>query len=100
MSKEAKIPISVKLDPDLVQRLDTLADRVGWSRSELLTHCIEFGTQEGEKFADRVEGPILGHMLRIVYHMDTGDPEQVQQFDAMWKSIRGRAKFSGKEATT
>lgn len=99
MAKEPKIPTSVKLDPALVERMDTLAESTGWSRSELLTHCIEFGVNEGEKFADRVQGPILGHLLRIVFHLDTSDPEQVQEFDVLWKSIRNRAKLSGKEAT-
>lgn len=39
--KQNKIPVSIKIDPELLARLDKLAEKGGLTRSKLLTNIIE-----------------------------------------------------------
>lgn len=96
---EIKQTITSKIDPAVIERLDTLAERIGWTRSELIAHCVEFGLREGEKFAERLSSPMVGHLMRLAFHVDTSDPQQRAEFDAMHKAVRDQGKRSGKLGT-
>ncbi len=83
-----KVTVSAKIDEALDARINVLTERVGWSKSELIAHCLEYGVREGEKFADRIEGPVLGHLLRMVFMLDADDPAQRKAFDEVVNHVR------------
>lgn len=87
-----KITISAKVDAEVIEELDKLADRIGWSRSELVSHCIVYGLREGKKFADRIEGPVLGHLLRMVFMLDVDNPKDRKAFDEMFSRVQDQRK--------
>lgn len=95
-----KITVQGKIEPETLERLDALAERIGWTRSETIDHCIQFGVKEGEKFADRMAAPVLGHFLRMVANLDVDDPEELAKFEAAFKSIRAYGKVRGKPSTS
>jgi len=98
MAEQEKQTIASKVPVDVVERLDALAEKLDWTRSELAAYCIEYGLREGEAFAERAATPVLGELMRFVYRMDTRDPEQRKAFDAMQKQIRDRMDFKPKGA--
>ena len=89
-----KVSASTKIPQDVSDRVDALCERLEWTRSELLAHCIQYGLEEGEKFAKRIQGPALGPILRAVFMLDATDPEQRKAFDELYKSVRGKAKLA------
>ena len=94
----AKTTVQSKVDPQLLERLDALAERIGWTRSETIEHCIAHGVKEGERFADRLSTPVLGHFMKMVAAMDMDDPDELKRFDAMWDSVRQeKAKTRGQQ---
>jgi len=87
-----KVTVCGKVSEDVHQRIDVLAERIGWTRSELVAHCIEYGLREGEKFSDRLSGPVLGTIIRMVLSLDTSDPEAVKAVTEVQRRIREQDK--------
>lgn len=88
MTMPDKTTLTCKVEQEVADRLDILADKTGMSRSELAAHCLAFGVREGEKFADRLSQPVVGHFLRLMFHLDTDDAEELARFEDMWKSVK------------
>lgn len=87
-----KVTISARVDSEVNERLEQLAERMGWSKSDLIANSLTYGLKEGEKLAARMEGPILGHVLRFFFMADVSDPKDRQVFDEMWKTVRDKGK--------
>ena len=92
----AKEVMTIRCAPELMKRVDALADRMGMSRSEVAERCIAFGVDEGEAFAARLENPVVRQLLRLAMRFD-GDPEQLALFDRLSDELSdGRKKRSGR----
>lgn len=89
-TNERKVVVGAKVDPEVSQRIKALADRLGWTQSKLLAHLIEYGLREGEKFADRAEGPIMGELMRLVFLVDSDSEQEREAFESMYQHIRSR----------
>jgi len=91
-----KVNISAKVSEDVNERLDALAERIGWTKSELIAHSLEYGLREGEKCADRISGPILGTIIRMLFSIDTSDPEAMKAIDHIQRHAREQNKLNKK----
>jgi len=62
----AKIPITAKLDDDVAQRLDRVAEKTGESRSQLMERAIRVGLDEIEDTVSALETRFMGTILAFV----------------------------------
>jgi hypothetical protein len=53
----ATVPVGVRLDEELVKRIDAIASETGSSRTEIIESCIVIGLKEEENFVGM--GPVV-----------------------------------------
>jgi len=58
--------ITVTLDPDLVARIDRLAEHRDESRSKFMEFLLEIGVEEQEQFHEKMASPVIGPIVQSI----------------------------------
>lgn len=58
--------ITVTLDPDLVARLDRLAEVLDQSRSRLMERLLDTAVEEEEQLMDKLASPVIGPIVQSI----------------------------------
>lgn len=58
--------VACRLDVELLDRIDRLADRLGQSRSDVMRAALMRGLDHGESVAEVMESPVLRQVIRLV----------------------------------
>lgn len=96
----AKTTITAKVDAAIVDRLDKLAERLGITRSECIENCLGFGLDGGERFAARLEMPIMKQLMRFVMNLEEDDQEAIERFNKMVKATQSCKTAGNKKLKT
>lgn len=92
--------VTVTLDPDLVARLDRLAEVLDQSRSRLMERLLETAVEEEEQLMDKLASPVIGPIVQsIIDHPkliatlakligDQMTPEEVQRWQEASPKVR------------
>lgn len=62
----AKIATSVRLEEDLIKRLDAVAEARGESRSELIERVLQNQVVDEEKLIKELDNPVMRLMIRTL----------------------------------
>jgi metal-responsive CopG/Arc/MetJ family transcriptional regulator len=62
----AKTLVNFRLDQDLIDRVDAVAERLEESRTDVVDRCIRLGLEEAEGFADSLEDPVENRILSFM----------------------------------
>jgi hypothetical protein len=97
----AKVVLAGRVDQDLVDRADKLAEATGLTRSEVVERALMVGLEDQEKFVGQLQGAVRGPLLALLLNekfLDvifamTGDVKDETQLRAI-KKIRGDARVS------
>jgi metal-responsive CopG/Arc/MetJ family transcriptional regulator len=60
----ATIPVGVRLEQALVERLDAIAEETGVSRTEVIERCIRLGLKQEEEFVEL--GPVAMELMNVL----------------------------------
>lgn len=66
----ATIGTSIRLDEDLVKRLDELAELRSESRSALIERILNNGVADEEQFWERMQNPVYREVSRLILRPD------------------------------
>jgi len=66
MAKEAKELVGFRLSSDLLNRVDSVAEDQGISRTEVLVRCIRLGIEDEERTNATMRNPLLAPMLDFI----------------------------------
>ncbi|MDP9175908.1 MAG: ribbon-helix-helix domain-containing protein [Planctomycetota bacterium] len=62
----AKVQTAIRIDQELLDIIDDIAQRQGETRTEVILAALERGLYEEQKFLQMAETPILGDFLRSI----------------------------------
>ncbi len=68
MSKGEKPILSVRVDHQLLERVDALCERAGVGRAEIIERCIMVGLADEEEFVEWLESPVKGEVIHMLTH--------------------------------
>jgi hypothetical protein len=60
--------LSVRIDGELLARIDALCERTGVGRAEIVERCIVVGLDDEEEFVKWLESPIKGPVMNALLH--------------------------------
>lgn len=58
--------VTITLDPDLLARIDRLADLRGWSRSRMMERQFRTAVEEDERTMDHLASPIIEPIVQSI----------------------------------
>lgn len=110
-NKKPKVRFNISCDPDLIKKLDRLADAFGKSRSQVVVECIEDSIGQQELASKVLRNPLLTQTLfkglanpEVIRGMmramgQEADPKQLRMFqDAVQKVGDDLNKTAGAKA--
>lgn len=62
----AKQIVSVRLEPEMIEKLDWLAEREKMNRSEIVEHLLGRAIPSEESFLANLDTPVLGNVMRAM----------------------------------
>jgi hypothetical protein len=68
MSKGEKPILSVRIDQQLMERIDALCDRTGVGRADIVERCVMVGLADEEQFVQWLESPVKGELINWLTH--------------------------------
>lgn len=68
MSKGEKPILSVRIDADLLKRLDQMAADADVGRAEIVERCLSIGLYDQESFVAWLKGSVSGPVLQLITH--------------------------------
>lgn len=77
--------LSVRVDAEVVARLDEIADRTGESRSEVAERCVKRALPSIDEAIKVMDWPVVGGLLAVLLR----DPDAIKRAESIRKS-RGR----------
>jgi hypothetical protein len=97
--KERKLVLSSRVDPQVLERVDKLAEETGVGRAEVIERAMMVGLEDQEKFVGRLRGAVKGPLLALLLNErfldvifslsgDTKDDNQIRTI----RNVRARAK--------
>ncbi|MHB1156891.1 MAG: ribbon-helix-helix protein, CopG family [Phycisphaerales bacterium] len=66
----AKETVAFRLEPELIERMDRLAERLKMTRTDVMERCIQAGLKEGEDHLSKLENPLIRAALEAVLSID------------------------------
>ncbi|MBL4699823.1 MAG: CopG family transcriptional regulator [Phycisphaeraceae bacterium] len=99
--KETKVPLNLRVDESIVERLDILAEKMGMDRSEVARRVIKGGLTEMEKTIRTASSPIGEMLVRFAGLME-GNSEDRAELSKILRSIaddKQRSKIKKKKET-
>lgn len=97
---EQKPILSVRIDQNVLDRLDELVERTGVGRAEIVERCLSVGIADQEQFVSWLESSVKGPMLSLLMHptvlnaiislTGSGEIDETQQKVA--RNVRGKRK--------
>ena len=81
MPENKRSPL-VRIPAHLVQEAESVADRLGWQRHEVMAKALEIGFEELDGAAQRLSHPVMQWILRAVVCPDNED------FEALMDRLR------------
>ena len=58
--------VTMRLDADLMKRVDEIAERLGETRTHVVERAIKLGLPETERFLKALEHPVAGRALELL----------------------------------
>jgi hypothetical protein len=58
--------VSVRIDRELLKRIDSICDRAGVSRAEVIDRCLYMGLANEERFVKALATPLIGDAIRLL----------------------------------
>ena len=91
------IPVGVRLDAELVDKIDKIADETGVSRTHVIERCIRLGLMQEEEFVDigpvamELMNALLSDPMRRPFEKLFGpaNPKQIERLRYMREKRRG-----------
>lgn len=68
MSKGEKPILSVRIDADLLERVDRLAAEADVGRAEIVERCLRLGLGNQEELVEWLKTPVQGHITQLLTH--------------------------------
>jgi Ribbon-helix-helix protein, copG family len=68
MGKGEKPILSVRIDRELLEAVDALADEAGVGRAEVVERCLSMGVADHENLVKWLKTPIVGVAVRLLTH--------------------------------
>jgi predicted transcriptional regulator len=68
MSKGEKPILSVRIDAELLKRLDALAEEADVGRAEVVERCLTLGLADQEQLVAWLKSPIAGPVVQLISH--------------------------------
>jgi hypothetical protein len=65
---DRKLILSVRISPDVLERLDKLVERTGVGRGEIVERCLLVGMQDEEELVSWLESSIQGPIQSLIMH--------------------------------
>lgn len=62
---EPKPVLSVRIDDEILRRLDQLSERTGISRAEIVERCLAVGIVDEEEYVKSLESAITGPLMQM-----------------------------------
>jgi hypothetical protein len=101
----ATVPIGVRLDEELLARIDHLAERTGSTRTDIVDRALRIGLKEDEGLAQH--GPAILKLMRLMLSKpfvdvfftlvgDEVDPKQLGKIKKLYEEKTGK-KWSRSE---
>lgn len=92
----AKEPVTVRLDPELIETVDLLAERLGDSRSGVIQRAVVQGLESLESAVDIASDPLANRLLRVVARLQREEDrrETLQALDNILSSVRNEGTGS------
>lgn len=109
MSSKEKPILSVRVSPELLERLDRICEKSGVGRAEVVDRCLTLGLLEQEDFVEWLESSVKGPLLDVMMHPkvlkaiftlsggDTPDPTAIKIARGVRESKKGK-RVSGRVA--
>ncbi len=99
MTKQVKPVLSSRVNAELLERIDKLAEETGLGRAEVIERALAVGLEDQEKFVGQLRGAVRGPLLALVLNekfLDvifslTGDTKDESQMRAI-RNVRARAR--------
>jgi hypothetical protein len=67
MDKSNEKPVlSIRIDADLLKRIDAICEATSVGRGEIVERCILMGLTDEEEFVDWIKSPIKGPILELL----------------------------------
>ncbi len=85
--------VFVRLEPEQLQRLDDLAERLGITRTELARKAVLNGLDDLGRCVTLAEWPIIAMGVRLVSRL-ADDPQGAEEADRILRSIRDTKRSS------
>lgn len=68
MASREKPILSVRVAPELLERLDKICEKSGCGRAEVVERCLVLGILEQEDFVEWLESSVKGPILELMMH--------------------------------
>lgn len=104
----AKTQISIKLDSDLLERIDKLAEDVGITRTAIIEQAVQNDLPEQESFHKSLENPLMRgihetlsspKVLRLLARLSNGEITDEEIANIMQNAPRQRDAARARAAT-
>ena len=91
--KETKVPLNLRVDESVIERLDVLAEQMGMERSEVARRVLSGGLTEMEK-AIRTAGNPVGEVLVRLAGLIEGNAEERAELSEILRTVAQHKKRS------
>lgn len=67
-SEKQKPVLSVRVEPDLLRRVDELTELAGVTRAEIVERCLSLGLANQEELVEWIKAPVKGPLVQLLTH--------------------------------